>query len=66
MIPINITEAEKLGVIYIRLEENIDTYINKYFEGVNKLQELHRSGILLSSIKGYNPCLHNIHKSACF
>ena len=53
MIPMNIREIEKLGVMYLRLEKKLDTEINMYFNGVSKLQELHRSGILLTSIKGY-------------
>jgi hypothetical protein len=53
MIPINITEVEKLGVVFIRLAENVGKNIYRYFEGINKLQDIHCSGILLSSIKGY-------------
>lgn len=59
MIPINITASDKLGVIYIRLKESLDEDIDRYFKGVNNIQNLHRSNILLSSIKGYYLSLWN-------
>jgi hypothetical protein len=53
MFPLKVSEPDKLGVIYIKLNQPPNSDIENYFEGIKKLQPFLRSTDLESKLTGF-------------